>query len=321
VKICLSETMADLIGDDISALAQNAELVRIQPDGTCEGDAAGSDVFLFSVDLAASDASLAAAWSVLQLTSLDWVQSPGAGMDMPIWADLVDRGVRVSNAAGVHAEPIAQYIFTYILHWHRCVARHQLQQTERRWEPITSEDLTSLTLGIVGFGGIGQATARVAKAFGMRVLALRRSEIDDVNVDEAYGPGGLITLLEQSDYVVLSTPLNEATRHLIDVDAFAAMKRDAVLINVARGGVVDQTAMIEALESLTIRGATLDVVVEEPLPPDSPLWGLDNCIITPHDAGYSPLAGERLGRLFLENLGRFVAGQRMRNEVYAAELR
>lgn len=313
--------MAERFGAAIVEVAPDAILVPVRDDGTCDGDAASSDVFLFSVDLAANDDVLGAALSILASTSLHWVQSPGAGVDMPIWTELVERGVRLTTAAGVHAEPIAQYVFTYVLHWHRQVALHQRQQSDRRWEIAVSDDLTSKTLGIVGFGGIGQSTARVAKAFGMRVLGLRRGVIDDENVDEAFDPSGLATLLAQSDFVVLALPLNEATRHLIDAEALAAMRPDAVLINVARGGVVDQDALVDTLQRGAIRGATLDVVAEEPLPPESPLWGLDNCVITPHDAGYSPLAGERLGQLFVENLARYVAGEPMRNEVTASQIR
>lgn len=320
MKICLSAAMEDRWGTEIVSVAPDAEPVTIGPDGAYDGDPTGTDVLLFSGDLADSDAALTEVFRVMGMESLAWVQAPGAGVESPLWADLVERGVRLTNAAGVHAEPIAQYVFAYVLHWHRQVARHQAQQVAHEWSAIVSDDLTAKTLGIVGHGGIGRATARVAKAFGMRVLALRRSRIDDPNVDEAFGTDGLFALLEQSDYVVVATPLTSATRRLIGADALARMGADAVLINVARGGVVDQDALIDVLRDGAIRGATLDVVEPEPLPADSPLWDLSNCVITPHDAGYSPLAGERLGRLFVENLACYRRGERMHNEVDAADL-
>lgn len=307
--------MAERLGAEIAAVSPDAEIVRLGRDGELEGEPDAIDVFCFSVDLAADAEALAAAWGILQQPSLRWVQAPGAGVELPIWSELVGRGVRLSNASGIHAEPIAQYIFTYVLHWERRVARHQQQQAEHRWEIIRSDDLTGKTLGIVGLGGIGSAAARIARAFGMRVVGLRRGPIDDANVDLALGPESLHDLLEQSDYVVLSLPLTEETRHLIDDRALAAMGPDAVLINVARGRVVDQAALERALEHRHIRGATLDVVDDEPLDPGSGLWDLDNCVITPHDAGYSPLAGERLGGLFVENLARFVGGDRLVNEI------
>jgi phosphoglycerate dehydrogenase-like enzyme len=258
---------------------------------------------------------MAETMKLLRADSLRWVQGPGAGIDHPIWAELIDRGVRLTNASGIHAEPIAQYIFTYVLHWERQVVRHQRQQAAREWKIIVSGDLTAKTLGIVGLGGIGSAAARVAKAFGMRVWGLRRSASPDPNVDRLCAPSELHALLAESHYVVLCLPLDERTRHRIGAPELAAMREDAVLINVARGGVVDEGALVRALETRSIRGATLDVTDVEPLPVDSPLWSLENCVLTPHDAGYSPLADERLGRLFLENLGLYLRGAEMRNEI------
>jgi phosphoglycerate dehydrogenase-like enzyme len=206
-----------------------------------------------------------------------------------------------------------------VLHWERNVARHLAQAAARKWEIIVSGDLSAKTLGIVGHGGIGAASARVARAFGMRVLATRRSAIDDPNVDQAYTPDRLHDLLGASDYVVLCVPLTQQTRHMIGAAELAAMRSHAVLINVARGGVVDEPALIAALEAKHIRGATLDVVSEEPLPESSRLWQLENCVITPHDAGYSPLADTRLGALFVENLARYVRGEALLNEVQRDE--
>ena len=126
---------------------------------------------------------------------------------------------------------------------------------------------------------------------------------------------GLPELLAESDYVVLCMPYSDETRGMIGAKELAAMHEGAVLINVARGGVVDEPALIDVLRAKSIRGVTLDVVSEEPLPEDSPLWGLENCVLTPHDAGYSPLGAERLGALFLDNLARFVRGDALRNEI------
>lgn len=316
MRVCLSEALAVGIADDVRRIVPDAEIVVFPPDGAADGHLDDLDVFLFTSDLADAE-TLGAVWDLLERAPLRWVQGPAAGVDLDIWWDLVDRGVRVTSAAGVHAEPIAQYVMTYVTHWHRDVEAHRRAQADHRWEPITSDDLTTKTLGIVGHGGIGSAVARIAKAFGMRVLALRRSPIDDPNVDGAFGPDGLHPMLAECDYVVVSAALTDETRHLIDAEALAAMGPDAVLVNVARGGLVDQGALERALVDGTIRGAVLDVTDPEPLPVDSALWGLGNCIITPHDSGPSPLAGERLGALFLVNLERFVAGEKMINELGA----
>jgi phosphoglycerate dehydrogenase-like enzyme len=309
--------MVVLLADEIRRIEPSAELVELRPDGSFVGDPAGLQVLLFSVDLSFQKPALIETMKLLEADSLEWVQGPGAGVDHPMWSGVIERGARLTNASGIHAEPIAQYVFTYILHWERQVVRHQAQQIAREWQIVVSGDLTSKTLGIVGLGGIGAATARIAKAFGMRVSGLRRSDQPVPNVDSRHGPDGLHELLGESDYVVLCLPHTDETRHLIGARELAAMRDDAVLINVARGGVVDEPALIEALERGRIRGASLDVTEVEPLPPDSPLWSLDNCVLTPHDAGYSPLAGERLGRLFVENLRRFREGSAMRNEIRA----
>ena len=309
--------MVVLLADEIRRIEPSAELVELRPDGSFVGDPAGLQVLLFSVDLSFQRPALIETMKLLEADSLEWVQGPGAGVDHPMWSGIIERGTRLTNASGIHAEPIAQYVFTYILHWERQVVRHQAQQIAREWQILVSGDLTSKTLGIVGLGGIGAATGRVAKAFGMHVSGLRRSDQPVPNVDSQYGPDGLHELLGESDYVVLCLPHTDETRHLIGAHELAAMRDDAVLINVARGGVVDEPALIEALERGRIRGASLDVTEVEPLPPDSPLWSLDNCVLTPHDAGYSPLAGERLGRLFVENLRRFREGSVMRNEIRA----
>ncbi len=320
MKICLGSDVADVVAADVERIAPGAEILRLGPDGGFDGDPAGVEIFLFSVGLSVARETLIAAGKMMGDPALRWVQGPGAGVDHPIWSQLLERGVRVSSAAGIHAEPIAQYIFTYVLHWEREVARHLAQQASRTWDVIASDDLTRKTLGIVGLGGIGSAAARVAKAFGMRVIATRRSAASDANVDLLVPPDRLHELLGEAHYVVLCLPLTSETRHRIGASELAAMREDAVLINVARGGVVDEPALIRVLEERRIRGATLDVVSQEPLPADSPLWTLPNCVLTPHDAGYSPRADERLAVLFLENLERFVRGDGLRNEVTDASL-
>ena len=315
MKVCLARNIVDEYESELLRAAPGAELVVLEPDGSFTGDPGEAEVALLTIGLTRNPKTAAQLGQLLNGRSLRWFQSPGAGFDNPVFAALLERGVRLTNASGIHAEPIAQYIFTYVLHWERDVAAHQQQARSRTWKIIHSGDLTSKTLGIVGLGGIGLAAARVGKAFGMRVLGLRRSRADQPYIDRLCAPEQLEELLAESHYVVLSLPLNDETRHTIDAPQIAAMRSDAVLINVARGGVVNEAALIHALRSHAIRGATLDVTQTEPLPDDSPLWTLDNCVITPHDAGYSPRADERLTALFLENLARYAKGDPLRNEV------
>ncbi|MEM9175740.1 MAG: D-2-hydroxyacid dehydrogenase [Myxococcota bacterium] len=319
MKIVVTGERAAVLRDEVVRTLADTEVtpevVVLDVEGRFEGDPAGCEVVYFCVSASRYKPSMRALMPLFGEPSLRWMQGPGAGIDHPVWETLLSRGVRLTNASGIHGEPIAQYIFTYVLHWEREVARHLHQQAEHRWETIYSGDLGARTIGIVGYGGIGQATARIAKAFGMRTIGCRRSPCDDPDLDRFVTLDGLPSLLAESDYVVLCMPYNDETRGMISARELAAMREDAVLVNVARGGVVDEPALIEALRSRAIRGATLDVVSEEPLPADSPLWSLDNCVLTPHDAGYSPLGAERLGALFLDNLARFARGDALRNEI------
>lgn len=301
-------------------VAPNADVVTLDSEGEFDGDPDGIEVLAFSTVAGVNRRLMRSLVPHFGSPDLRWVQSPGAGVDNPAFKALIDRGVRLTNASGIHAEPIAQYIFAYVLHWERQIARHQAQQAAKEWKLIVSDDLTRKTLGIVGLGGIGEAAARVANAFGMRVVGTRRTPVESPAVDLFLPPEQLHALLTQSDYVVLSVPLTEATLHSIGRAEFEAMRDDAILINVARGDVVDEPALIEALRAGTIRGATLDVTSTEPLPAESPLWTLPNCVLTPHDAGWSPRATERIAALFLDNLGRYIRGEPLRNEIMTTDL-
>ncbi len=275
LKICMSSRIEDKVGPRIAAVVPGCEIVCLEADGTFRGEPEGLEILLLSSDLL-EPATATALPRLLGAPSLRWLQSPGAGVDHPVFPSLLERGVRVTSAAGIHAEPIAQYILAYVLHWERRIAQHLAQEAAREWKVLVSDDLTAKTLGIVGLGGIGRAAARAAKAFGMRVIATKRTPAADENVDEILPPKRLDELLAASHYVALTVPLLDETFHLIGRAELDAMRGDGVLINVARGKVVDEGALIEALREGRIKGATLDVTEEEPLPVDSPLWVLAN---------------------------------------------
>ncbi len=293
MKVCLTGSHAielrAAVRERLEAAGRDVEVLLLDAEGRLDGDPEGLEVVLFGLGVTEHPAAMRVLLELLQSPSLRWLQGPGAGVDHPLWQGLLDRGVRLTNASGIHAEPIAQYIFTYVLHWERNVRRHQAQQARREWRIIRSDDLGAKTLGIVGYGGIGRAAGRIGRAFGMRVLGTRRTPVEDEVLDRFVPLEDLHTLLAESHYVVLAMPYDDSTRGMIGRAELAAMREDAVLINVARGGVVDEPALIETLRAGRIRGATLDVVSEEPLPESSPLWGLERCVLTPHDAGYSPL--------------------------------
>lgn len=250
---------------------------------------------------------------------LRWVQTGGAGVDRLDLEALRDRQVMVTNSSGVHATPIGEYVLMIMLMLAK-KAHHLLRaQAERRWARLTPSELKGATVGIVGMGHIGTEVARLAKAVGCRVLAIRRSAAGrrsgEAPVDELLPPSGLTYLLSESDYVVLAVPLTEETRHLIGGDELRAMKPTAVLINISRGPVVDEGALVQALKEGWIGGAGLDVFEREPLPEDSELWGMENVVLTPHISGGTQIYFERALPIFCENLRRYLDGRPLVNLV------
>ena len=243
-----------------------------------------------------------------------WVSVGGSGIDHLVPWDMAR--VTVTNAAGVAADMMAEYVLGTYLSFTLDLARFRGLQAERRW---ISDGAVRPAMGgtvlILGLGKTGQAVARRMQAMGMTVLGLRARPQETPHCDEVHGMEALPGLWPRADLVVACVPLLESTVGLIDDAAFAAMKPGAVLVDVSRGGVTDEAALIAALGSGTIRGAALDVFATEPLPADSPLWGMENLIITPHcssvDAGWSA----RSVRMFAENLGRYRRGEVLSNIV------
>ncbi len=248
--------------------------------------------------------------------NLRWVQSGGAGVERFLTPDFVASPIILTNAAGVYAIPIADHVLALMLAFSRGLPRHFRNQADHKWEWDGGDELNGKCLGIVGMGGIGRELAKRAKAFGMRVIATRRRpDQPSPFADQVRGADAVPWLLAESDYVVLCAALTPETRHMIAEAELAAMKPTAHLINVGRGGLVDEPALIRALEAGRIAGAGLDVTAEEPLPADSPLWSMPNVIITPHSSGSSPRSHERLMDLFCKNLGRYLAGRELLNVV------
>jgi phosphoglycerate dehydrogenase-like enzyme len=263
--------------------------------------------------------------------NLRWVHSATAGVERVLTPSALERGLTITNARGVFSRPIAEYVMLMVL----AVARHLPEllelQRERTWQPLEARELRDVTVGIVGLGSIGRAVAALASSFGCRVVATRRrmgegfgNGVGDdgeplPDVDEARSrilpPDALPELLAASDFVVLALPLTPETEDLIDVAALDAMKPGAWLINVARGRLVDDRALLRALRQARIGGAVLDAFRDEPLPPDSPFYDLDNVIITPHTSWSSGRVLDRSIELFCENLRRFRTGESLRNVV------
>lgn len=274
-----------------------------------------------------------ARFDLAQAPELAWVQVASAGVNhLPVEA-LQQRRILLTTASGIHAVPIGEHVLAMMLGWVRRMPLAQRWQAQRLWRQDQPEyrasELRGATAGIVGYGSIGRHVARLASAFGMRVLAYKRQPgredmgwVEPGSGDPAgeiperfYGPGELAAMLPLCDHVVIAVPLTPETRHLIGARELAAMKPGAFLINIARGPVVDEPALIRALEEGKIAGAGLDVFEAEPLPADNPLYRLDNVILTPHVAGTSSRYNERLAQLFADNLSRYTQGQPLLNQV------
>jgi D-2-hydroxyacid dehydrogenase (NADP+) len=249
---------------------------------------------------------------------LRWYQVITAGVDRMAAEGLLQRGFTVTNVRGMAAPGMAEYVIAAMLMLakglHICIQ----DQQKHEWKFRFTGELTGKTLGIVGMGAIGRETARRARAFGMRIIATRRTVAEgeqDADCDEMLPYTRLGRVLSESDYVALCLPLTPETRQAIGREELALMKRSACLINVARGPVVDQEALIEALSEGRIAGAALDVFDPEPLPPDSPLWDMPNVIVTPHISGAIEGYGHRAAGVFIANLRRYLAGEPLENVV------
>jgi len=268
-----------------------------------------------------------------QAPRLRWVQLHSAGVDHVLDKPLWHSDVTITTASGIHAPNMAEYVLMMMLAFAHRLPRMLKYQAQgewpsQRWQKFVPQELRGATVGVIGYGSIGRQVGRLAHAFGMRVLGMTRSgeltsgyELPEVAADPApepdrlYTPDQLTAMLSECDYVVLTLPYTSATHHFIDQTALQAMKPTAVLINVARGAIVDEAALTEALRQGHIAGAALDVFEQEPLPADSPLWKLDNIIISPHVSGFTPHYDDRATALFAENLRRYLAGEPLLNQV------
>jgi len=235
-------------------------------------------------------------------SALQWVQSLSAGVDRYDLETLEDRNVMLTNISGVHAQPIAEHVLSLMLAFERDLKRIINQQSAVQWRRFPAGELANHTVGIVGAGEIGGRIAEITSAVGMSVIGTKRdTSTYNEAVDEIYPPEELHTVLGASDYVVLAVPLTGETEGLIGPTQFSSMKADAVLINIARGKIIDQDELITRLQEGYLGGAALDVTEPEPLPGDSPLWTMDNVILSPHMAGGSPEFARRCGEIFVHN--------------------
>ncbi|MER9202335.1 D-2-hydroxyacid dehydrogenase [Mesorhizobium sp. M0933] len=247
---------------------------------------------------------------------LRWFQSASAGVEtlLPI-RDRIEELI-VTSVRGMHGEIIADYVMTGIAMMHWNLPQFPKDQSRKAWQPRALAPLAGQTLGVVGLGSIGAAIARRGQAFGMRVIGSKRDTSEPVDcVDKLYPPEDVSDLLRLSDFLVLAVPQVPETFRLIGREQLRLMRRSAVLVNIARGSVVAESELIDALKAGTIAGAVLDVFEREPLAADSPLWNMPNVIVTPHIAGWMSDYDDRVLEIFNDNLERYVDKQPLRNVV------
>ncbi len=254
--------------------------------------------------------------------NLRWIQTLSAGINNLPFQLLIDRDISVTNAATVYGPNMADHTLGLMLtlcRQLRIIDRHQTVHGWMKPNPVPSPgELGGQTLLIIGLGGIGMETARRASAFGMKVIATRRHTDRPVPdfIDEMHPPEALHELLPRANWVDVCVPLIPETRDLIDDQEFGLMKDGAYLICVTRGGIINNDAMVRAVDSGKLSGVGLDATLPEPLPQDHPLWGFDNVIITPHASGQSTAAFARLSDICVDNVHRFRTGQELRNSVH-----
>jgi D-2-hydroxyacid dehydrogenase (NADP+) len=252
---------------------------------------------------------------------LKWIHVTAAGVAQLMRPDVRDRGIVVTNSRGIHAIPMAEHTMGLIIALARRIPECIRNQRERLWSQqqiweLHPAELRGTTLLIVGFGAIGRELARLARAFGMRVFAVTRSGQADASLaDESFSAAELSRALPQADYVVLSAPDTPGTRSIIGAPQLAAMKHSACLLNIARGSLIDEAALVSALQNGTIAAAALDVAGQEPLPPGDPLWTAPNLVVTPHTSSVSDRLWPRQIELTLENLERWFGGKELLNLV------
>jgi phosphoglycerate dehydrogenase-like enzyme len=312
----------------IRAAAPGARLVTVSVEGLADGPMDDVEVMLRGwITSDAFDRLLARA------PHLAWVHSATSGVERALTPAALERGLVVTNARGVFSRPIAEYVLMMILSVSRRLPQLLELQRERTWQPLEGAELRDVTVGIVGLGSIGRAVGALATAFGCRVVAVRRRAdggpaagwggvagcderpLGEVMLDRVGGPETLPELLGESDFIVLAAPLTPETEEMINDESLAMVKPGAWLINVARGRLIDERALLRALRDGPLGGAVLDTFRDEPLSPMSSFYDLPNVIVTPHTAWSSGRVLDRSVELFCDNLRRFAKGEPLLNVV------
>jgi len=329
LRVLVTEPTARAFGTSIVSANPGVELVVMRPDGMLllgdgtpiEREEAGIEVAWATSDLYDDDRAVLRPFFglVRRLDTLRWFQSAAAGFEAPIFGELIRKGILFTKS-DVHSIPIAEYVLRAALDHFQKPERWAAAQSERRWDIYEFDEVFGSTWVVVGLGSIGTEVSARARALGAHVIGVRRRPSSGEPVDEMVTPGDLPAVLPRADVVVLCTPANASTDKLVDDAFLGAMSGRALLVNIGRGSVVDEAALVRALDNGQIAAAALDVFETEPLPADSPLWTHPKVTVTPHTSAISSARLSRQADLFTDNLSRYRRVEPLRNLVTAADL-
>ena len=318
MKVCLSEFTYKAFEELIDESFPGFDLLLIDSEANVVQGEGKPDIALVSYELMFK-ALKSEDFFERYLSLIDgcsYVQGSWAGIETPQAQKLISHSKVFSHGGGLHAIPIATYVFAQILRSIKSIDSHIELQKQKNWKQMMSVgELTDMTIGITGFGGIGQEVARMAKAFRMKVYATKRTPVLSDNLDQLFKPSELDDMLPMCDFIVNCLPSSPETHKIFSESQFKKMKPSAMFINVGRGESVDEPSLAKALEDKEILCAALDTTDPEPLDVNSPLWTLENCYITPHDSAWGPRAPQRAVELFVANFKRLQEGKKLINQV------
>ncbi len=297
----------------LHALAGDAEIVKGKTAADC-AQALPEARVLFNWSGSREEVRKA----LLGMPRLEWIHARYAGLDGLLFPELVESPVPLTNGTGTFSQSLGEFIILGALYFAKDIPRMLRSKAAHEWDVFNVLEISKQTMGIVGYGDIGRAIARRAKGMDMRVYGLRRDPVPragDEFVDRIYATADLHKMLPECDYVVVAAPLTKDTKHMLSTAEFNVMKPEAIVMNVGRGPVIDEAALVSALQAKQIRGAALDVFEEEPLPASSPLWDMENVLISPHTADHTKDWLNDAASFFVEQFGRWRKGEPLKNIV------
>lgn len=284
--------------EEIRNLAPNMNVISTEDNEIIQNKISTTDILVtYDVDLSLLD----------KAKELKWIHTLSAGVDGVPFDELHERNIILTNSKGIHKYQISEQVLGYMLMFERGLNYYLRNQDKKKWDrSVRLSELTFKSACILGVGSIGSEIARLCKAFGMKTTGVRNTNKLANYIDEIYTMDMIKDAIRNCDYVICALPLTNKTYHIIDMNIFNVMKDDAYFINIGRGKIVDEKSLINALKEKKIKGAAMDVFEEEPLDVNSPLWEMENVLITPHTAGMSPYYMKRAMEIFKHNLNAYL---------------